>query len=114
MTFQVHTLKCAPSYWWALQEHGKNFEVRRDDRGFQKGDLLTLVPFGDGENRHGHAARGYLFGGEVVSIAEAPAIHRRVTYILTGGQHGIKAGYVVLGLTPCDEDGEEIDDESAS
>ncbi len=39
----THTLKTLPQYWDAVAGGEKNFEVRRDDRGFQKGDELILV-----------------------------------------------------------------------
>lgn len=39
----THELKTLPQYWDAVQRGEKTFEVRRDDRGFQKGDVLELV-----------------------------------------------------------------------
>jgi hypothetical protein len=75
-----HKLKTWPDYFHAL-ERGKNFEVRRDDRGFQKGDVLWLREFNP-------KLRVYTGNGHFA----------RITYILTGGQFGIEPGYVVLGL----------------
>lgn len=72
-----HNLKVDIHHWGPLKDSQKNFEVRRDDRGFQKGDVLVLTP---------------------VSGAVVEPIRRRVTWILTGGQFGIEAGYVVMGL----------------
>lgn len=40
-----HILKCWPNYWDAISDGEKNFDVRRDDRGFQKGDFLILQKF---------------------------------------------------------------------
>ena len=37
-----HELKIAPSYFQAVLDRDKNFEVRKDDRGFQKGDIVIL------------------------------------------------------------------------
>ena len=37
-----HKLKCWPVYFDAIERGEKNFEVRRDDRGFQKGDIIEL------------------------------------------------------------------------
>ena len=37
-----HILKTVDHYWYAVERGDKNFEVRRDDRGFQRGDVLVL------------------------------------------------------------------------
>lgn len=85
-----HVLKCWPSYFDAIERGDKNFEVRRDDRGFQKGDTLVL--------------RKYEIGSGYHPSPEAPydyyELRREITYVLTGGQFGIEPGYVVLGLKP--------------
>lgn len=75
-----HILKTLPPYWDAIAAGEENFEVRRDDRGFQKGDVLVLEKL----NRFGTEA--------------GIRLRRRITYILTGGQFGIEPGYVVIGL----------------
>jgi hypothetical protein len=38
----VHELKIQPQYLRAIQRHEKLFEVRLNDRGYQKGDYLHL------------------------------------------------------------------------
>ena len=76
-----HVLKCNAEYYDAIADGRKNFEVRRDDRGFQCGDVLILRPV----DKYG------IFIG-------SGSIRRRITYILTGGQFGIEPGYVVMGL----------------
>jgi Domain of unknown function (DUF3850) len=79
----THTLKCWPDYFQAIRRTEKNFDVRRDDRGYQKGDTLLLrewKPFG---------ADGRYTGNDE---------NRKIKYILTGGQFGIEPGYVVLGF----------------
>jgi hypothetical protein len=77
-----HKLKCLPDYFGAVRRKEKTFEVRRDDRGFQKGDTIVL--------------REWLpeLGGRYSGNNE----HRKIKYILTGGQFGIEPGYVVLGF----------------
>ncbi len=84
-----HKLKCWPVYFDAVASGEKNFEVRRDDRGFQKDDILDLRRFdpktqSDWDFEHLPGA--------------FPSIRKRITWILTGGQFGIEPGYVVLGL----------------
>lgn len=84
-----HKLKCWPQYFDAIERGEKPFEVRRDDRGFQKGDRLLLQRTREGSN---HLV-DYDLDGNV-----RRELRRRITYILTGGQFGIEPGYVVLGL----------------
>lgn len=92
-----HTLKTLPVYFEAIASGDKNFEVRRDDRGFQKGDTLIL-------QKHDGTKFVDTTGGRYdphtrqwgpLKLCEA---RRRITYILTGAQFGIEAGYVVMGL----------------
>ena len=80
---QTHTVKCLSPYFGAIRRKEKNFDVRRDDRGYQKGDTLIL--------REWDPKRG---GGSFTGNDE----HRKIKYILTGGQFGIEPGYVVLGF----------------
>jgi hypothetical protein len=86
-----HILKTFVDYWRAVESGEKTFEVRRDDRGFQKGDVLVLRCMEKNfrghwvEKRHTHDNSPY-------------QIRRKITYVLTGGQLGIEPGYVVLGL----------------
>ncbi|TNE46867.1 MAG: DUF3850 domain-containing protein [Sphingomonadales bacterium] len=91
----IHELKTWPQYWWAVAEEGKNFEVRRDDRGFQKGDLVILLCFDPKEGRYMKSTSKF-----ATSPDYAMKIEREISWILTGGQHGIEAGHVVLGLGP--------------
>jgi Domain of unknown function (DUF3850) len=89
-----HTLKTLPDYWDAIDRGEKTFEVRRDDRGFQKGDvlrLLRLVKIGSGP----HAG---VWVEEKSDDGYYVELHRKISYVLTGGQFGIEPGYVVLGL----------------
>lgn len=80
-----HVLKCWEHYWNAIERGDKNFEVRLNDRGFQRGDVLIL--------------RCTSPNGELLRLDE---LRRRVTYVLYGGQFGIIPGYVVMGLKPVD------------
>ena len=79
----THKLKTWPVYFEAVKSGEKNFEVRRDDRGFQKGDFLELQ---------------YYPPNVAERWQSREPLRRRITYVLTGGQFGIEPGYVVLGL----------------
>ena len=78
----VHRLKTWIPYFDAVASGAKPFEVRRDDRGFQRGDRVQLI----------EVTRAS-FPRPTGREAEA-----EITYVLTGGQFGIEPGYVVLGL----------------
>jgi murein L,D-transpeptidase YafK len=80
----THELKTLAPYWDAIECGDKNFEVRRDDRGFQKGDTLKLY------RTERLAENGW---------KRNRCLERRISYILTGGQFGIEPGYVVLALS---------------
>ena len=79
----VHRLKTWMPYYDAVISGAKPFEVRRDDRGFQRGDRVRLVEVSQ-------PASGTLPTGREAEY--------EITYVLTGGQFGIVPGYVVLGL----------------
>ena len=38
----IHTLKIWPQYYSRVKDGSKTFEIRENDRGFQKGDLVEL------------------------------------------------------------------------
>lgn len=92
----THSLKTARPYWFAIERGEKRFEVRRDDRGFQKGDTLLL--------RLLHADGGHAFetpDGSTTGLEEhARTIRATVDWILTGGQLGVEPGFVVMSITP--------------
>lgn len=76
-----HELKCWPDFFQAIVDGDKTFEVRRNDRGFQAGDVLRLREHDPKKVSHNYT------GAET---------HKRVTYVLSGW--GIEPGFVVMGL----------------
>lgn len=97
----THRLKTWPQYWDAVHSGDKTFEVRRDDRGFQKGDIVELV------RHNGQRIIHQTVICEIDELADhdlydplirESTIRKRITYVLTGGQFGIEPGFVVLGL----------------
>jgi hypothetical protein len=85
---RTHYLKTLPDYWDAVASGEKTFEVRRDDRGFQKGDVLVL-----------RKLEKTVTGGYRESCDNGfKELRRKIKYVLTGGQLGIEPGYVVLAL----------------
>lgn len=80
-----HRIKVKAPYFAALLDGTKTFEVRRNDRAYQCGDTLVLVPVDE---------EGYDYCGEVT---------RTITFVYSGdprfdGHGGLQPGYVVLGL----------------
>ncbi|MDE2467395.1 MAG: DUF3850 domain-containing protein [Bradyrhizobium sp.] len=85
-----HFLKTLLPYFDAVERGEKNFEVRRDDRGYQKGDILVLRCWND-------KTLGWVYDGSRLG-SPIKEMRKRIIYILTGGQFGIEPGFVVMGL----------------
>lgn len=80
---KMHELKILPKYFKAVKERIKPFEVRKDDRNFQVGDILKLREYEAGK---------YL--GDTCKV--------RVTYILGRNEDEkifVPEGYVILGIS---------------
>lgn len=76
-----HALKTWPEPFLATRMGHKLFEVCRNDRGYQEGDVLLLQEW------HPDTLT---YTGETLRAL--------VTYVLPGGQRGIHPRYCVLGL----------------
>jgi hypothetical protein len=79
-TTMTHKIKILEQFAIAILKGDKTFEVRENDRGYQKGDILHFVPIDE-------------LGVRSSDIAEFEAT---VTYVLSGW--GLKEGYVALGI----------------
>lgn len=77
----LHHLKIHSDYFGLVKSGVKTFEVRKNDREFRVGDELLLEEY-----------------NSVNKTITGNFCHRRVDYILPGGQFGIESGYVVLGI----------------
>jgi hypothetical protein len=83
---RIHKLKTWPTYYDAIAAGEKNFEVRKNDRAFQKGELVELIRTeSDGSGYYGTHPQTMTF---------------RIGWLLQGGQFGIEPGYCVLSLLP--------------
>lgn len=79
---KTHDLKLNIEFCDAVLSGEKTFEVRKNDRGFQTGDLIRFIPIDGTIREHAqHEISGHTY---------------KITYILNGW--GIKNGYVVLGI----------------
>jgi hypothetical protein len=79
-----HELKIEPQYFDAVQNGSKRFEIRKDDRGFAVGDILSLREY-NVENQ--------TYSGRRIQV--------RVTYLMSAaldGKNLVPAGYVVMSI----------------
>lgn len=83
----VHKLKTWPAFFRRVASGEKTFEIRKDDRGFQKGDVLLLQEWDPKHLEIGGPANPYT--GE--------ALRCEVTYV-TGWEQ--KPGFVVMAIKP--------------
>lgn len=88
-----HDLKVQPPFFDHLKSGDKTFEVRRDDRGYQKGDTLRLREF-DPKGTHDECDDR----GCTTSRYTGRVLRRRVAYVYRGGFGCDLGGFVVLGL----------------
>ena len=76
----IHTLKCDPVWFQRSLDGTKTFEVRRNDRGFQRGDQVRLREY----TIFGYTGREATFW---------------VGDVFSGGQYGCNLnGFVVFSL----------------
>lgn len=80
----IHKLKILKQFADAIISGDKNFEVRKNDRGFQKGDVISFQVI-DEERYYPHYCEHFLNGKSY-----------EITYVLTGW--GIEEGYCVLSI----------------
>ena len=82
---KTHELKCWPPFWRDVVDEAKTFEIRKNDRGYQVGDVLVLNEF----------VRDVL-GGRYTGAS----VRVRVNYMISGG-FGLETDYVVMGIKRC-------------
>lgn len=80
MSRQHHYLKTETEYYQAIEKGLKSFELRKNDRNYQVGDMLHLRETVKGE----HTGR-----------AMDP---KEVVYILEGGKYGLEDGFVIMQM----------------
>lgn len=76
-----HELKTWPGYFQAVWDKKKTFELRKNDRGFQEGDILILREF---------ELMGMKYSGRAIKVS--------IKYILEGIP-GLESGYCILALS---------------
>ena len=80
---KTHLLKIQSKYFSEVLQGKKNFELRKDDRDYEVGDLITLQEYDNGKYT----------GKEIKNIP--------IEYILRDcPEYGLKEGYCILGFNP--------------
>lgn len=89
----THDLKCQPPWFAEVAAGRKTCEIRRDDRGFEVGDVLVLREWQD--------RIGIRVSGDEYRFVDAHYTGRtcrvRVTHILRGFA-GLRDGYCALSV----------------
>ena len=81
----IHTIKIRESFANAVNCGDKTFEVRKNDRGYQKGDTVRFI---------------VLYDSDGCEMLNHPLMKKEyeITYVLSG--YGIENGYCVFGIKP--------------
>lgn len=85
---KVHQIRLGESFFEDACSNIKSFELRKNDRGYKKGDILELMEFADGRNT-----------GRMV--------RKLVTYILED-YTGLEDGFCIMATSLVNKDGEAL------
>lgn len=78
---KIHEIKIWPEYYERVINKQKTFEVRKNDRDYQVGDILKMRLY--------YPQTKETVGSYILS---------QITYLLNGGQFGIKKGYCIMSI----------------
>lgn len=92
---KTHNLKLSIDFCDDVLSGEKTFEVRKNDRGFQTGDLIRFIPT-DGTSYSSLDGTVREHAKHEIAKHEISERTYMIKYILNGW--GIKNGYVVLGI----------------
>ena len=88
-----HELKTDPQVFDDVVEGRKPFEIRKDDRGYEVGDLLKL-------RKTKHTGAEMAEGAPLEYVG--PPLYVYVTYLLRGPIYGLADGWVIMAIMPRD------------
>lgn len=78
---KIHLLKCWPEFYARLENGQKPFELRKNDRDFQTGDVLVVAEYIPSEDK---------LTGKNLRFS--------ITYVLKGPWGGLAEGWAILGI----------------
>ena len=82
---KIHELKIKLQYWEEIMHESKTFELRKNDRGFEVGDLIHFTILGQ------------TILGAPNSVSDRNIF--KITYILENvPEYGLMDGYCILGI----------------
>ncbi len=85
---RVHQIRLGASFFEDACSNIKSFELRKNDRGYKKGDILELMEFADGKNT-------------------GRTVRKLVTYILED-YTGLEDGFCIMATSLVNKDGEAL------
>jgi len=88
--YKHHELKTDPDVFQASEAGVKPWEIRRDDRVFQVGDLVTL-------RETKHTGEAMKFGGAPLEYTGRER-EGRIAYIMHGPHYGLARGWCIFSL----------------
>jgi hypothetical protein len=104
----THELKVVPPYMDALLDRSKTFEVRRNDRGYQRGDTVVLREWHPAHfaDQGCHRCRNLGWNGHFTDDLhgdvprDSRTLTRTITFVYSGDPRigGVEPGFVVLAL----------------
>ena len=105
-----HELKIWPQYYCRVFDGSKTFEIRKNDRGFQPGDIVVLreydpTPYekpGNDPNAFALTSLSPRIHWSEVGYTKSPELYRKVGYVLP-----IDAERVVFSLLPLPQSAEQ-------
>lgn len=93
---KIHELKILPQYFVDVKSGKRTFELRKNDRDFEVGDILMLKEFNPNKQYE-------TMEGGVLSNFSGEKILRQISYILKDIE-GLDKNYEILGVKGLDED----------
>lgn len=84
----IHQLKCWPDEYQAIIEGRKTFEFRRNDRGFEVGDIIQL------DEWKPETENAFFVSGSFT----LRSVRASITYILNSGEWSVPDGYCILSI----------------
>lgn len=89
---KIHILNLRAEFADAVENGTKNFEIRENDRGFQKGDLVQFRVV-------------TALGNHISMYMELEEKLYKITYVISGW--GLKNGYVAFGIKEVIDNGND-------
>lgn len=91
MSHNTHILKTDPAVYDEVKAGRKFFEIRKNDRDFQVGDMLVL-------KRTEHTGAEMAAGAPLI-YTEGEELMRFVTSVLEGPIYGLADGWVIMSIS---------------